>query len=251
MQDFVTIQFLLYILVGFFAQVTDGALGMAYGVSCNSFLLSVGVLPSLASASVKIAEVFTTFVSGISHFKLGNVDKKLFTRLVIPGIFGGVIGAFVLSNFQGDKLKPFISAYLLLMGVRIIIRALRKAETDPVSMGKWIYPLGFVGGVLDAIGGGGWGPIVTSTLIARGNSARMTIGSVNASEFFVTLAQVITFSIFLTITSWQVIIGIMSGGLIAAPFAAVIAKKINPKYLMLFVGLLIAFLSIRTILLSF
>ena len=121
---------------------------------------------------------------------------------------------------------------------------------EPVSMGNWIYPLGLVGGAMDAVGGGGWGPIVTSTLVARGNSARMTIGSVNASEFLVTLAQVLTFSIFLTVTSWDIIIGIMLGGLVAAPFAAMIAKKINARVLMLIVGFLISFLSIRTILAS-
>jgi len=250
MQAFMNIDFLLFVVVGFIAQIIDGALGMAYGVSCTSFLLSVGIPPSLASASVKVAEVFTTFVSGISHFRLGNVDKKLFTQLAIPGVLGGILGAYFLSNFPGNRLKPFISAYLLVMGLRIIIKAVKKATTEPVSMGTWIYPLGLVGGAMDAVGGGGWGPIVTSTLVARGNSARMTIGSVNASEFLVTLAQVLTFSIFLTVTSWDVIIGIMLGGLIAAPFAAMIAKKINARVLMLIVGLLISFLSIRTILAS-
>lgn len=247
MEQFLNWQFLLYVAVGFVAQTIDGALGMAYGVSCTSFLLSVGVPPSLASASVKAAEVFTTFVSGISHFRLGNVDKKLFYRLLIPGVIGGIIGAYFLSNFPGDKLKPYISAYLLLMGIRILYRAVKNNIKQARNIGSMIYPLGLVGGLMDAVGGGGWGPIVTTTLVARGNSARMTIGSVNASEFFVTLAQVITFSIFLTLTSWNVIIGLMVGGLIAAPFAAVITKKIQPKNLMFIVGIVIVFLSIRTI----
>ena len=250
MEQFFNLQFLLYVGVGFLAQTIDGALGMAYGVSCTSFLLSVGVPPSLASASVKAAEMFTTFVSGISHFRLGNVDKKLFFRLLIPGVLGGIIGAYFLSNFPGDKLKPFISAYLLIMGIRIIYKAVKEAVDQQKDLGNAIYPLGFVGGMMDAVGGGGWGPIVTTTLMARGNSARMTIGSVNASEFFVTIAQVITFSIFLTLTSWNVIIGLMVGGVIAAPLAAVITKKVQPKRLMLVVGILISLLSIRTIYLS-
>jgi len=250
MEQFFNLQFLLYVGVGFLAQTIDGALGMAYGVSCTSFLLSVGVPPSLASASVKAAEMFTTFVSGISHFRLGNVDKKLFFRLLIPGVLGGIIGAYFLSNFPGDKLKPFISAYLLIMGVRIIYKAVKEVADQHKEIGNAIYPLGFIGGMMDAVGGGGWGPIVTTTLVARGNSARMTIGSVNASEFFVTIAQVITFSIFLTLTSWNVIIGLMVGGVIAAPLAAVITKKVQPKKLMLVVGILISLLSIRTIYLS-
>lgn len=250
MEKFISYQFLFYVLIGFIAQIIDGAIGMAYGVSCNSFLLSTGVPPALASASVKSAEVFTTFFSGLSHIRLGNVDKKLFTRLMIPGILGGIIGAYILTNLPADKLKPFISAYLLIMGIRIIIKAFREFHKEPGELGNGMYALGFVGGMMDAIGGGGWGPIVTSTLIARGNSARMTIGSVNASEFFVTVAQVITFAIFLTITTWDVILGLIVGGVIAAPLAAIICKKMDPKKMILIVGIFISLLSIRTIYLA-
>jgi len=250
MEQFFNLQFLGYVLVGFVAQTIDGALGMAYGVSCTSFLLSLGVTPAFASASVKAAEVFTTFVSGISHFRLGNVDMTLFKRLLIPGVLGGIIGAYFLSNFPGDALKPYISAYLLIMGIRIIFKALQKIHQEAKEIGNGVYPLGFVGGLMDAIGGGGWGPIVTTTLVAQGNSARMTIGSVNASEFFITLAQTITFFIMLELTNWNVILGLMVGGLIAAPFAAIITKKFPAKRLMLIVGILISLLSIRTIYLS-
>ncbi|MDO9546757.1 MAG: sulfite exporter TauE/SafE family protein [Pelolinea sp.] len=244
------IQFLLYVLVGFTAQTIDGALGMAYGVSCTSFLLAVGVPAALASASVHVSEVFTTFVSGISHFKLGNVDRKLFKSLLIPGILGGVIGAYVLTNFPGDALKPYISAYLLLMGIRIIYKSIKEFQKEPKEIGRGIYLLGFVGGMMDAVGGGGWGPIVTSTLVARGNSARTTIGSVNASEFFVTLAEAIVFLIFLKMTTWQVIAGLIVGGVIAAPLAAIVTKKLDPRKLMLGVGILISLLSLRTIYLA-
>jgi uncharacterized membrane protein YfcA len=195
--------------------------------------------------------VFTTFVSGISHFKFGNVDKQLFTRLLIPGVLGGSIGAYVLTNFPGDAIKPYINVYLLIMGIRIIYKALNEFQNVPKEIGNKIYLLGFVGGLMDAVGGGGWGPIVTSTLVAQGNSARKSIGSVNASEFFVTLAEAITFLIFLSITNWKVIAGLMVGGVIAAPLAAFMTKKLDPKKLMLGVGLLISILSIRTLYLTF
>ena len=243
-------QFLLYVLVGFMGQTIDGALGMAYGVSCTSFLLSIGVPAALASASVHTAEVVTSFVSGISHFKMGNVDKKLFTHLLIPGILGGIIGAYTLSNFSSRFLKPYISAYLLIMGLRIIYKSLKESDIKVKELGKKIYLLGFVGGLMDALGGGGWGPIVTTTLVARGNSARKSIGSVNVAEFFVTLAQVTTFTFFLKLTNWQVILGLMTGGVIAAPLAAFITRKINPKKLMLIVGVFISLLSLRTIYLA-
>ena len=243
-------QFFLYILVGFVGQTIDGALGMAYGVSCTSFLLSIGIPAALASASVHTAEVVTSFVSGISHFKMGNVDKKLFTRLLIPGILGGIIGAYALSNFSSKFLKPYISIYLLIMGIRIIYKSLKESDIKIKELGKKIYLLGFIGGLMDAIGGGGWGPIVTTTLVARGHSARKSIGSVNASEFFVTLAQVATFTFFLKMTNWQVIFGLMIGGVIAAPLAAFITKKINHQRLMLIVGVSISLLSVRTIYLA-
>jgi len=244
------IQFLLYVIVGFVGQTIDGALGMAYGVSCTSFLLSMGVPAALASAIVHTAEVVTSLVSGISHFKMGNVDRELFTHLLIPGILGGIIGAYALSNFDSKFLKPYISAYLLIMGIRIIYKSLKKSNIKAKDLGKKIYLLGFIGGLMDAIGGGGWGPIVTTTLVARGNPARKSIGSVNAAEFFVTLAQVATFTFFLKLTNWQVIIGLMAGGVIAAPLAALVTKKINPQKLMLIVGVFISLLSLRTIYLA-
>ena len=246
------ISIFIYILVGFAAQIVDGALGMAYGVTCNSFLLGVGVPAPLASASVHAAEVVTSFASGLAHFRLGNVHKRTFLHLLVPGGIGGVLGAYVLTNLPGDVLKPYIAFYLILMGVRIIQRALRKDQPETQEADSQpLVLLGFFGGLMDAIGGGGWGPIVTSTLVARGSSARKTIGTVNAAEFFVTLAQTITFSVFLTLTNWQVVIGLMIGGLLAAPLAAVVTKRLDPKKLMLAVGVFIIALSVRTIYLSF
>ncbi len=159
----------------------------------------------------------------------------------------------MLTNLPVGVIKPYIAMYLVLMGARIIYRALRKdAAREEIDLSsKPLAVLGFLGGLLDAIGGGGWGPIVTSTLVARGSSARKTIGTVNAAEFFVTLAETITFSVFLTLTQWEVVVGLMAGGLLAAPLAAAVTKKLDPKKLMLAVGIFIIVLSVRTIYLSF
>ncbi len=246
------INILLYAIFGFIAQMIDGALGMAYGVSSTTLLLGMGVPPVSASASVHSAEVFTTFVSGISHFKLGNVNKRLFVMLAIPGAVGGILGAWVLSlDALGKLIKPFISYYLILMGIVILYKALRKrvSSRPPEALGKKTYGLGFIGGLMDAMGGGGWGPIVTSTMIAGGNHPQTTIGSVNAAEFFVTLAQVTTFAFMLK--NWseygQIILGLLIGGVLAAPLAAIVCKRIRPKSLMVGVGFLIILTNLYTL----
>lgn len=240
---------LIYIFVGFVAQMIDGALGMAYGVSSTTFLLGLGVSPVVASASVHTAEIFTTGVSGLSHLKVGNVDKDLFKRLVIPGVVGGALGAYVLTAVPGDAAKPFIAAYQAVMGVVILVKAVRYVVGER-KLGAFLIPLGVVGGLFDAIGGGGWGPIVTSTLVARGGSPRHVIGSVNLAEFFVTTAEVVLFLTFAGLTHWEVIVGLLLGGVLAAPLAAVVCKKVPPRMLMVVVGLLIFGLSIRTIILA-
>lgn len=247
------LNFLLYVLVGFLAQLIDGALGMAYGISSNTFLLSLGIPPAAASASVHMAEVATTSISGFSHWKLGNVDWKLVKRLLIPGVIGGIIGAYILTSIDGDIIKPYISIYLLVMGSVILYKAFTlktKNQMDEYH-GPRISLLGLIGGFCDAIGGGGWGPVVTSTLVARGKHPRMTIGSVNFSEFFVTLGQSIFFVITLNLSEyWRIILGLLIGGAIAAPIAAKFTQKLPMKSLMIFVGILIIALSIRTIVLS-
>lgn len=247
------ITILLYIFVGFIAQTIDGALGMAYGVSSNTFLLSLGIPPAAASASVHMAEVVTTGISGFSHWRLGNVDWKLVRRLLIPGVIGGVAGAYLLTSIDGNILKPYIAAYLILMGGVIIYKALTiKPRTKPDEYhGPRISWLGVLGGFCDAIGGGGWGPVVTSTLVARGKFARTTIGSVNFSEFFVTLSQSVVFVLTLSFSEyWQIILGLLIGGGIAAPLAARMTKRLPLKTLMIMVGVLIILLSIRTIYLA-
>jgi uncharacterized membrane protein YfcA len=243
--------FTVYLAVGIVAQMIDGCLGMAYGVSSNSFLLSAGVPPAAASASVHTAEVFTTAISGISHWKFGNLDKDLVRRLIVPGVLGGVLGAYVLTSLPGRVIKPFISLYLLLMGARILYMAARGVGSSTTLPSKLqLGVLGLVGGVCDAMGGGGWGPIVTTTLVSRGHSPRKTIGSVNFSEFFVTFAEVITFIVTIGLVNWQVILGLALGGAAAAPFGAYLTKKIPARPMMIVVGCLIIGLSIRTIFLA-
>lgn len=244
---------LVFMVVGFVAQIIDGALGMAYGVSSNTFLLSLGIPPAAASASVHMAEVVTTGVSGISHWRLGNIDWKLIRRLVIPGVLGGVAGAYLLTSLDGNLIKPYISAYLIVMGLVIIAKAFTVQPHDGKidEHSPRVSVLGLFGGFCDAIGGGGWGPVVTTTLVANGKHPRMTIGSVNFSEFFVTLAQSITFVLTLSFGQyWQIILGLLIGGAIAAPLAALMAKKLPLKALMILVGVLIIALSIRTIVLG-
>lgn len=241
---------LIFVIFGFLAQMIDGALGMAYGVSSTTFLLSLGIPPAAASASVHIAEVCTTAVSGLSHMKFGNVDKLLFKRLVIAGVLGGITGAYILSEVPGDIIKPFVSGYLVIMGLVILWKAftIQKPHVDVTSH---LFPLGLVGGFFDAIGGGGWGPIVTTTLLARGSHPRFTVGSVNATEFFVTFAESVMFLLTIGLTHWHIIVGLLIGGVIAAPLAAYTVKRLPTRALMILVGILITALSIRTIILSF
>lgn len=240
---------LLYVAVGFAAQMVDGAIGMAYGVTSSSVLLSLGVPPATTSACVHAAETFTTAVSGAAHWKFGNVDRKLLLRLALPGMVGGALGAYLLTSLPGEQVKPFISAYLLLIGAYIVWRALTTRNFEgagPTHVG----PLGFVGGLLDSLGGGGWGPIVTTTLIGQGTTPRYAIGSVNLAEFFVTLTISATFVLTIGLELWPIIAGLILGGVIAAPFAAYATKKLPDRVLMILVGCVIVILSLRTILAS-
>lgn len=241
---------LIYIAVGMCAQLVDGALGMAYGATCTSFLLSFGATPALATASVHIAEVFTTGASGLSHLKFGNVNKKLFLYLLIPGMLGAILGAYLISDvINGKVVKPFMAVYMLILGIIILRKAFRAAAKRKEKT-KNLGLLALFGGFMDAIGGGGWGPIVTSTLVSKGRSANYTIGSVNLAEFFIALAGAGTFVFFLEITGWQTIIGLIIGGIMAAPFAAFLVSKIKRKHLMVMVGVLVILLSLRTFLLT-
>ena len=241
-----------FIVIGFIAQMIDGSLGMAYGLSSTTFLMGVGIPPALASASVHLAEVFTTAVSGLSHWRLGNVNKEIVKKLLIPGVIGGVTGAYILTSIPTDIIKPLVSAYLLVMGLVILKKVLSKHEHQSAPLAeKKLVALGSIGGFFDAIGGGGWGPIVTTTLVARGETPRFTIGSVNLTEFAVTLAESLAFALLLQGVAWNVVAGLLIGGVIAAPFGAYLTKKMPTRTLMGMVGLVIITTSIRTIYLIF
>ncbi|MCJ7557540.1 MAG: sulfite exporter TauE/SafE family protein [Gammaproteobacteria bacterium] len=239
-------EILPYIAFGFVAQLIDGALGMAYGVTATSLLMASGVPAVSASAVVHMSECFTTGASAISHQAFGNVNRILFRTLVIPGMVGAALGAYVLSSFPSEVFTPIVACYLVLMGVIIIIKAFR--QFPPRTVTRHIVPLGLAGGFLDAAGGGGWGPIVASTLISRGNDVRQAIGSTNAVEFFVTLSASAVFVLNLGAPNWQMIGGIAIGGVIAAPLGAWACKHIPIRPFMILVGLLIVGLSLRTLL---
>lgn len=238
-------EFLLYALAGFLAQLIDGALGMAYGVTATSILLTAGVPPVAASATVHAAECFSTGVSALSHHAFGNISRYLFRRLLLPGIIGAMLGAYVLVSLPGDKLKPYIAGYLLIMGLVIFAKAFR--QIPPRKVTTHLGPLAFCGAFVDAIGGGGWGPIVASNLIARGNDVRETVGSVNAVEFFVTLASSAVFIATLGLSNWKIILGLAVGGMLAAPIGAWACKRLPVKPFMILVGALIVLLSLRTL----
>lgn len=242
--DITTIEALLpFILVGFAAQMVDGALGMAFGVISNTLLLSLGVPPAAASAGVHTVETFTTAVSGISHAIHKNVNWKLFFRVMIPGVIGGVFGAYVLSNIDASVAKPFILAYLTAIGLYLLWRSTH--NPPPPRKPQVVEPLGLVGGFLDAAGGGGWGPVVTSNLLVQGSDPRTTIGTVNTSEFFLTATISATF---ISQLGWEAFtmatVGLLIGGIIAAPFGALLAKRIEAKKLMLMVGVVLTATSL-------
>jgi len=239
-------KFIWYVAAGFIAQLIDGSLGMAYGITASTLLLALGLPPAVASATVHAAECFTTGASAISHHAFGNINRLLFRRLLLPGIIGAVLGAYILTRFPGNVLRPYVAGYLLIMGSVIILKSFRKFPHRKVK--THLIPLGFFGALIDSIGGGGWGPIVTSTLIVRGNHIRETVGSVNAVEFFVTLASAITFILTLGLTNWQIILGLAIGGLLAAPISAWTCSRVPVRPCMIFIGTLVSAISIRTLL---
>lgn len=243
----INISILYYILAGFVAQLIDGALGMAYGVTATTFLLSFGIPPAASSASVHASEVFTSGVSGLMHLKFGNVNKKLFKNLLVPGVIGAILGAYILTSLENYNyvIRPLVSFYTLILGVIIIYKALKKESIRKKI--KRLFPLALFGGLLDSIGGGGWGPIVSSTLIAGGRNARYTIGSVNLAEFFIALASSLTFITLIGLTHWTIIAGLIIGGCIAAPIGAILANKIPTKTIMLLVGLVVVIISLKRI----
>lgn len=244
-----------FIMAGFVAQMIDGALGMAYGVTATTFLTSVGISPLFATASVHSSEIFTSGVSGYMHLKFGNVNSRLFKIVLIPGVVGAALGAYLLTQLANldivaHYMVPGISVYTAILGILILKKALvKKPKKRPV---KQIGLLAWFGGFVDAIGGGGWGPIVNSTLIAAGRHPRYTIGSVNLAEFFVSFASSVVFALYAGLGNYgMVILGLVLGGMIAAPIAARLAQKLPVKTMMILVGIVIIIVSLRKILLFF
>jgi uncharacterized protein len=238
--------FFIYLGVGVIAQMIDGTLGMGYGATATSFLMGSGLNPAISSTAIHLSEMFTTGASAISHHRFGNINKKLFKTLLIPGVLGAMVGAYLLSDrIDGDALKPFIALYMICLGVVIIRKAYQMSAKKRKTKNLGI--LAAFGGFMDAVGGGGWGPIVTSTLLGRGRDPRYTIGSVNAAEFAVAFSSGLVFLFFLGQNSWQVASGLIIGGLIAAPLSAKLTGKLPRKPAMIAVGITIIILSLRTL----
>ena len=237
------VDLLPFIAAGFAAQLVDGALGMAFGVISNTLLISLGVAPAAASAGVHTVETFTTCASGLSHIAHRNVDWRLLARLTIPGVVGAVIGAYVLTHIDGSTAKPFVLGYLTLIGLFLFWRGLRFPPQHRPA--KIIEPLALAGGFLDAAGGGGWGPVVTGNLLVQGADPRRTIGTVNTSEFLVTVTSAATFIAALGWATFTVAtLGLLIGGIVAAPLGAWLVKRIAPKPLLVLVGILLTLTSL-------
>jgi uncharacterized membrane protein YfcA len=237
------VDILPFVAIGFAAQLIDGALGMAFGQISSTLLISMGVPPAAASAGVHTAETFTTAVSGISHIAHRNVDWRLFFRLAVPGVIGGILGAYVLTQIDAATAKPIVLAYLTALGLYLLYRGIRHRHNEREP--KVVSPLGLAGGFLDAAGGGGWGAVVTSNLLVQGSSPRKTIGTVNTAEFFLTITISATF---IATLGWEAFtvatLGLLIGGVLAAPFGAWIAKKVDPDRLLTFVGIVLTVTSL-------
>jgi uncharacterized membrane protein YfcA len=241
------------VLIGSLAQLINGTLGMGFGVSSTTALVTIGVLPVVASASVHTAQIFTALVSGSAHLKFGNVDRNMAMRLVIPGIFGGVTGAYVLTKVSGGSLSAIVGVILFIMGFMIFFKfALRNTVhfRTKTPSSKMLLPLGYAAAFTDAIGGGGWGPVATTTLVASNVKPNEAIGSVNFAKFFVTTAETVAFILLLGLENfnWPIVIGLIIGGLICAPVSTWLTRKLPHKVLGGFVGIVVMILSVLMIL---
>jgi uncharacterized membrane protein YfcA len=244
-------EFFFMLAVGFFAQMVDGALGMGYGVISTTLLLSGGLNPAVISGSIHTAEMFSSGASGFSHYRFGNVNKKLFKTLLIPGVLGAIAGAILLGTLgenYSQWVRPIISIYTFILGVKILTNAFKDdIKPKKIKRAGW---LAGAGGFLDSFGGGGWGPLVTSTLISKGRSPKYVIGSVSLTEFFVTMASALTFFVILGVSHLSTIIGLIIGGVLAAPLAAKLVGRLPIKKMFIGVGIIVLISSIRVIWIS-
>ena len=249
MTEFFSSELLLFVALGFAAQLVDGALGMAYGLIATTVLLALGTPPAFASASVHAAEVVTTGLAGASHIWHKNIDWNLFKRLAPAGIAGGIVGAYVLVGLPENIVKVFVTLYLIGMAVLITRRILANTTIEGSKSQRErklpTVPIGAAGGFLDAVGGGGWGPLVTSTLLARGDPPRAAIGSASLAEFFLTVSISVTFLLALDFSKyWKVVLGLIIGGAIAAPLAGFLSRILAPRTLMILVATVVIVLSV-------
>lgn len=242
--------FFWMLFVGFAAEVVAGSMGMGYGVICTTILLILNVPPPVVSASIHSAESFTSAAGTLSHWQLGNINKKLTWALAIPAIIGAVIGAIALT-YVGEKYakatKPFIAAYTMYLGIRILQNAIKKKEVNQKKDSTNITALGLVGGFIDSFGGGGWGPLVTGTFIKNGHTPRYVIGSSTMAKCILTVASAITFIFTIGIHHWNIVAGLLIGGIITAPFSAMLTAKLPTKKMFVIVGIVVIIMSLITI----
>ena len=242
-------EFYYMLLIGFVAQLIDGAVGLGYGVTCATSMMILGVKLPAISGSIHTAEMFSSAISGFSHYKFGNVNKKMLLWLSAFGVVGAILGAFFLvylGNEYEDLAYLVLSTYTFIIGIRLIVIAFKKVQLKKKI--KFLGALGFSGGFMDAFGGGGWGPIVTSTLLAKGRKSKYVVGTVSLAEFFVTLAASIVFFVSLGTSHWYIVLGLIIGGVLASPIAAKLAGKLPQKTALLFVAILVIIFSIRVFL---
>lgn len=232
--------------LGFCAQMIGSSLGMAYSVTCSSVLLSMGIPPAMASATVHTSEVANRLFSGLSHFRFGNIDRQIFRHLALFGMVGALCGAFVITSLPVTILRPLVAGMLLIMGLRLLATSffIGRSKHKPTNLGL----LGFIGGLVDVIGGGGWGPVVTSTLMLRGNAGYLVVGSINFAKFFVAAVESAALLVLVKSPQWPVMVGLVGGGLVASPLAAWGCRRLPARLLMVTVGLLVCGLSARTLL---
>ncbi len=239
------------LLFGSIAAFIDGSLGMAYGVTGIAFLLGYGISPIKAVAYIHIAEIFVSGSSGLNHWKIGNVDTKLFKKLLIPGIIGAILGALVITKVKIPYLSIVISIYLLIMGIFLITKAYAKIKLQVKQKNSVVITLAVTGGFVDGAGGGGWGPVVATSLLGGKMMPRKVIGTVNASEFFINLASATTFLFLVKVTDWEALAGLIIGGFLITPYAAKATSRMSVKMILTIVGCLITALSVRKIYIFF
>ncbi len=235
------------LLFGAVAALIDGSLGMAYGVTGTAFLLGYGISPVKAVAYIHIAEIFVSGSSGLNHWKIGNIDTKLFKKLLIPGIIGAILGALIIAIVKIPYLSIVISIYLLFMGIFLIAKAYSKIKLQFKQKNSVVIPLAVTGGFVDGAGGGGWGPVVTTSLLGGKMEPKKVIGTVNASEFFINLASAVSLLFLVKVTDWEALAGLIIGGFLVAPYAARVTSKMSVKMILTFVGVLITVISLRKI----